>query len=195
MTGAFLAADLVNLAHRHWSRSALLDVLTTHEIRRREVTESGSMSLRDWTGRLRRVFDSGEADTRCTAINDVLDAAVSRVYVTTHNELRPHLHFVSDELDVVARVRAVTAGGLAMFLVEAGGERLGRCGRDGCGLVFVDTSRNGRRAYCSARCGNAVAVARHRGRVVPKAETESERQTRANPGWPSSPASDDCTRR
>lgn len=32
----------------------------------------------------------------------------------------------------------------------------------GCRSVFVDTSRNGRRRYCSARCGNYDAVARHR---------------------------------
>ncbi|WP_277209242.1 CGNR zinc finger domain-containing protein [Isoptericola croceus] len=28
--------------------------------------------------------------------------------------------------------------------------------------MFVDTSRTGRRAYCTARCGNFDAVARHR---------------------------------
>ncbi|WP_199838310.1 MULTISPECIES: CGNR zinc finger domain-containing protein [Streptomyces] len=30
------------------------------------------------------------------------------------------------------------------------------------GQPFVDTSRNGRRAYCSARCANTDAVRRHR---------------------------------
>ncbi|WP_370684747.1 CGNR zinc finger domain-containing protein [Corynebacterium glutamicum] len=34
----------------------------------------------------------------------------------------------------------------------------------GCTEVFVDTSRNGHRAYCSAKCGNYVAVQRHRSR-------------------------------
>lgn len=40
--------------------------------------------------------------------------------------------------------------------------RLGAYAGDGCQQVFVYTSRNGRRRYCSARCGNYDAVARHR---------------------------------
>ncbi|MGY4099847.1 CGNR zinc finger domain-containing protein [Nocardia sp. R16R-3T] len=35
--------------------------------------------------------------------------------------------------------------------------------RQGCGSVFVDTSRNGRRRFCSTRCSNRVHVAQHRG--------------------------------
>ncbi|WP_256987277.1 CGNR zinc finger domain-containing protein [Rhodococcoides fascians] len=58
----------------------------------------------------------------------------------------------------------MTAGGLALFTVEAGGLRLGECSAHRCNLVFVDTSRNGRRAYCSTRCANGDAVARHRRR-------------------------------
>ncbi|MDD7833841.1 CGNR zinc finger domain-containing protein [Paenarthrobacter sp. AB444] len=34
--------------------------------------------------------------------------------------------------------------------------------RQSCEVAFVDTSRNGRRSYCSARCGNYDAVRRHR---------------------------------
>ncbi|AXT86973.1 hypothetical protein C6I20_15860 [Aeromicrobium sp. A1-2] len=52
--------------------------------------------------------------------------------------------------------------GLELFSVEAEGQRLGVCGAPGCTTAFIDTSRNGRRAYCTARCGNAVAVRRHR---------------------------------
>lgn len=95
-------------------------------------------------------------------INELLEAGTSRAYLTTHDKLKPHLHFASDDDDVLARVKAVTAGGLAIFTVEAGGGRLGACGRQGCPKVFIDTSRNGRRAYCSAKCGNYVAVRRHR---------------------------------
>ncbi|MFD0622270.1 CGNR zinc finger domain-containing protein [Streptomyces sanglieri] len=50
-----------------------------------------------------------------------------------------------------------------MCSADAG--RLGRCARHTCDLAFVDTSRNGRRAYCSVRCANNGAVARHRERL------------------------------
>ncbi|GAA5119647.1 CGNR zinc finger domain-containing protein [Pseudonocardia adelaidensis] len=59
------------------------------------------------------------------------------------------------------RIKAYTAGGLAHPLCEDPG-RIGRCDR--CGTVFVDTSRNGRRRFCSARCANSTHVADHRKR-------------------------------
>jgi predicted RNA-binding Zn ribbon-like protein len=36
--------------------------------------------------------------------------------------------------------------------------------RAGCAVAFTDSSRNGRRKFCSVRCANQVNVARHRGR-------------------------------
>ncbi|MGC9538934.1 CGNR zinc finger domain-containing protein [Streptomyces sp. UG1] len=42
--------------------------------------------------------------------------------------------------------------------------RLGRCSAPGCRTVFVDVSRNGRRAYCSRLCATRVHVSAHRDR-------------------------------
>jgi len=63
------------------------------------------------------------------------------------------------------RVRALTASGLAHLIADGAGHRLGCCLRDGCGVVFVDVSRGGRRRFCSVRCANAVNVRRHRARA------------------------------
>ena len=52
----------------------------------------------------------------------------------------------------------------------AGAERLRRCSGDNCFLVFVDTSRPGRRRWCSMeRCGNRAKVRnfRHRSHESP----------------------------
>lgn len=163
MTGAFLAADLVNLAAAQgWSASAVERVLRSHEVRRPAVSRAGAQTLRVWTDRVRVVFESAGTGERCAAINALLADSAAGVYLTTHDGLRPHLHFTPDENDVIGRVMAVTAGGLAFFTVESEGGRLGVCARQDCPTVFVDTSRNGRRAYCSARCGNSDAVQRHR---------------------------------
>jgi predicted RNA-binding Zn ribbon-like protein len=44
-------------------------------------------------------------------------------------------------------------------------DRVGEC--PSCGWVFLDTSRNGRRRWCSmAMCGNAVKYARHQHRTT-----------------------------
>lgn len=162
MTGAVLAADLVTLASRGWGKEAAAEVLAEHQIRRWSLTAAAADDLYQWALRLRTPFIARDESERCEAINALLDAGTARAYLTTHDGLRPHLHFAADDDDVVARVKAVTAGGLAIFTVEAEGTRLGACRREGCPVVFVDTSRNGRRAYCSTTCGNYDAVRRHR---------------------------------
>lgn len=165
MTGALLAADLANIAATGaWDRGAAQSVLAAHEIRRSALDEAASNALQGWADRLRAVFATSQIDERCTLVNALLAEGAGAAYITTHDGLRPHLHFAPEENDVVARVRAVTAGGLAIFTVEAEGDRLGICRRYECVTVFVDTSRNGRRAYCSTRCGNSDAVGRHRDR-------------------------------
>jgi len=165
MTGAFLAADLVNLqGSEAWSIAEVESVLRDHSIRRAMVDKATSVALRRWLARLRMVFAAADEQGRCQAINALLVDGAASVYLTTHDGLRPHLHFTPEDDDLLGRVMAVTAGGLAIFTVEAEGRRLGTCARPGCGQVFVDTSRNGRRTYCTARCGNTDAVHRHRAR-------------------------------
>ena len=62
----------------------------------------------------------------------------------------------------MSRVKAVTAGGLALFIAWSGGLRIGTCARPACVRAFIDNSKAGRQRYCSVRCGNTDAVARHR---------------------------------
>ncbi len=163
MTGPALAAALVNLeGSGTWSRETLLETLHDHQIRRPELTEQSCDDMRVWARRLRTVFAAASVEDRCGAINGLLADGAGNAYVTTHDDLRPHLHFAAEDQDVLSRVKAVTAGGLAIFTVEAEGSRLGVCSRQTCITVYVDTSRNGRRGYCNARCGNADAVQRYR---------------------------------
>lgn len=162
MTGPLLAAELANLARQKWDLASAARILDGFGIRRASLTSASSEQLRQWSQRLFSAFDTADAWTRCSAVNGLLQDGTSRAYLTMHDQLRPHLHFAPDDDDVVARVMAVTAGGLAIFMVESEGGRLGVCAREGCRTAFVDTSRNGRRSYCSARCGNTDAVRRHR---------------------------------
>ncbi|MFE5595475.1 CGNR zinc finger domain-containing protein [Streptomyces sp. NPDC056549] len=62
-------------------------------------------------------------------------------------------------------------------MCSADPERLGRWARHTCGLAFVDTSRNSRRAYCSVRCANNDAVARHRERRQGNVRPSTTRKT------------------
>jgi len=88
-----------------------------------------------------------------------------RPRLVSHHGLAPHLHYAPLDAGLPARVRALTASGLAHLIADGDGHRLGCCLRDDCGVVFVDVSRGGRRRFCSVRCANAVNVRRHRARA------------------------------
>lgn len=163
MTGVRLSVDLVNLsAGGGWTGGRVEEVLREHEIRRIEISEDAIGDLAAWSMRLRGPFEARTVDDRCAAVNALLEEGTAGIYLTAHDGWRPHLHFTPETEALAARVKAVTAGGLAVFTTEAEGERLGVCARERCTRVFADTSRGGRQAYCSPRCANTDAVRRHR---------------------------------
>jgi hypothetical protein len=165
MLGVRLAEQLVNLrATGAWSRPALERVLHDALVRFTVLDDALDRDLSAWTSALRPVFAAADVAERMDRINTVLTAGVRSVQLVTHDDLPPHLHFADRESTVVDRVRAMTSGGLAVFATEAAGERMGVCARPDCDCVFADTSKNGRRAYCSASCGNRDAVERYRAR-------------------------------
>lgn len=170
MIGVRLSEDLVGLEWEGpWAAETVFAILSRSFV---TVTQAGELDvetlarLRAWTLRLRRVFGAGGPAERADRINDLLVEGVRVVRLATHDGLPPHLHFADAESELVQRVKALTAGGLAIFAVEAEAERMGVCARPGCERVYADTSKNGRRAYCTATCGNAHAVQRYRERRV-----------------------------
>lgn len=115
--------------------------------------------LRRWIARLDEVFSSPSVEM----LNALLAETTSQPYISTHDGRKPHLHYAREDAPMDERVKAYTAAGLAELFCEDP-NRIGRCARAGCGLVFIDTSRNGRRRFCSTRCSNRVHVADHRTR-------------------------------
>ena len=57
------------------------------------------------------------------------------------------------------------ATGLAVVLGGSRYDRLGVCTGPRCDRVYVDTSRNGTRRYCSTSCQNRVKTAAFRARL------------------------------
>ncbi|MFF0492710.1 CGNR zinc finger domain-containing protein [Nocardia sp. NPDC004068] len=117
--------------------------------------------LREWIRRLDEVF----AEPTVARLNGLLAETTTRPYISTHDGRAPHLHYAWEGDPMDERVKAYTAAGLATLFCEAPG-RIGRCSRAGCRMVFIDTSRNGRRRFCSTRCSTRVHVAEHRRRAV-----------------------------
>lgn len=156
--GAQLAAALVNAQ----GGQNLEAVLRDFSIREPGLDAATGQGLDAWAAELKPAFAARSVEERCASINALLDGAAGKVSLTTHDDSRPHLHLFPEGDDILSRVKAVTAGGLALFIAWSGGERIGTCARESCLKVFVDNSKAGRQRYCSARCGNTDAVARHR---------------------------------
>ena len=128
-----------------------------------ELTE-----LREWTARLRTVFDARTEAERASIVDALLIASDCRPRLVSHDGLPFHLRYapVAGD-DLVAGTKAFTAVALAYLIAEGCGQRLGCCQRTDCATAFVDTSRNGTRRFCSVRCANQVNVANHRARRRP----------------------------
>ncbi|REE96967.1 CGNR zinc finger domain-containing protein [Thermomonospora umbrina] len=161
---AQIAADLVNAGPDAAPRT-LTELLVTHDYRPLMTVEPAEAErLAAWAGRLRPVFLNDDLRFRVDTVNALLASAASLPYISRHDGRPPHLHFAHEGSPLVQRLRAYTAAGLAHALCEDA-ERIGVCGREGCDTVYIDTSRNGRRRFCSTRCANRVHVADHRGRL------------------------------
>lgn len=126
------------------------------------LTDDHASDLLGWLARVGQVYGEPDQTAQIEIVNDLLRQASGVPCISTHDDRPPHLHYYDEDQDLVDQLRAQTAFGLAHVICDAGGDRLGRCARTDCGIVYVDTSRNGRRRFCSNTCANRVRVATHR---------------------------------
>jgi predicted RNA-binding Zn ribbon-like protein len=150
--------------------AALAAVLTGYNVHEPTVSWRQVRALEPWAGYLRTVFEAGGEAERAQRADALLIAADCRPRLVRHTEDLPfHLHYAPVRAGLAARVRALTAGGLAHVIDDGSGFRLRVCQRAECATAFLDVSRNGRRRFCSLRCANQVNVANHRRRRRPAA--------------------------
>jgi predicted RNA-binding Zn ribbon-like protein len=161
--GAHVAAWLVN--HPDCDAAALAAELLRREVHDPRPTPADADALRPWAARLRTVFEAAAVADKAGLTDALLVAADCRPRLVSHEDGKPfHFHYAPAETGLAARVRALTAAGLGHVIDGGAGDRLRACERPGCGVAFIDTSRNGRRRFCSVRCANQVNVAAHRRR-------------------------------
>jgi predicted RNA-binding Zn ribbon-like protein len=130
-------------------------------------TEHDVAQLRTLRARLRPVFEdaaSGHERDAVATINALLADAVIRPQITGHDGQDWHLHIYDGAKDAWQGYLAAAVMGLAVLLTEAGIDRFGVCQASPCRNVFVDTSTNKSRRYCSDRCATRANVAAYRAR-------------------------------
>ena len=111
-----------------------------------------------------RVLLTADRDAAVDIVNDILVRYRALPQLVRHDELDYHLHAIDRSAPLADRVAVETA--MAMIDVIRSDElsRLSVCADDTCDGLVVDLSRNRSRRYCSAACGNRIAVAAYRAR-------------------------------
>lgn len=131
------------------------------------VPPEDAEELRGMAAELRTVFEAvgrDDVDTAARQINKLLAWTGARPWLDSHDEEGWHLHFHGSDDTLAIGWAAGCATGLAIVLGTEDRGRLGVCTAPHCDRVYVDTSRNGTRRFCSTTCQNRVKTAAFRSR-------------------------------
>jgi hypothetical protein len=131
------------------------------------VPPEDAAELAGFAPELRAVFTAvadGDVDAAAQQVNRLLARTGAHPQLDNHDGQGWHLHFhgARDGLAVGWAAGCVT--GLAVVLGTDDRGRLGVCTAPHCDRVYVDTSRNGSRRFCSTACQNRVKTAAFRSR-------------------------------
>jgi predicted RNA-binding Zn ribbon-like protein len=130
------------------------------------------------------VFDAvaaGRTDAAARLVNEMLARTGARPRLDRHDGEPWHLHFHGAEDSLVTSWAAGCATGLAVVLGSDQQGRLGVCAAPRCDRVFVDTSRNATRRFCSTACQNRVKAAAFRAARQPSQPNKSTASRTARP--------------
>ncbi|RBY78267.1 CGNR zinc finger domain-containing protein [Geodermatophilus sp. TF02-6] len=112
---------------------------------------------------VRAVAVAGSQAEVIDRLNALLALASPQPYATDHDgEL--HLHHARPDAPALEQLTTTVAMGLSQVVVQHGWQRIGVCSAEGCEDVYVDTSRNASRRYCSNTCASRSTVAAYRAR-------------------------------
>ena len=170
---AELAVRLVNtasLGHEGGDSLATLDGLRTLVADREHlshgVTRGDLETLRQVREEFRAFFVScslGKGAEAAARLNELLIQYPVHPQLSGHDGQSWHVHY-TESGSMSDKYAAGAAMGLAVRLAELGLDRFGVCQAAPCPGVFIDTSANRTRRYCSDRCTNRANVTAFRAR-------------------------------
>ena len=111
-----------------------------------------------------RALLTADRDAAAEQVNEILTRYEAVPLLVRHDAFDYHLHAIARSAPLADRIAVETA--MAMIDVIRSDElsRLSVCADDTCDGLVLDLSRNRSRRYCSAACGNRIAVAAYRAR-------------------------------
>ncbi|PPK68546.1 CGNR zinc finger domain-containing protein [Actinokineospora auranticolor] len=134
------------------------------------VTAAAADRLRRAATTLRGVF-AAVADDRlseaATLVNDELvDHQVRPVLLRHDDDPTWHVHQLGTVGGLAGQWAGTCAAALSVVIGGPSADRLGVCTAPRCDRVYVDTSHNGSRRFCSTACQNRVKTAAYRARAT-----------------------------
>jgi predicted RNA-binding Zn ribbon-like protein len=127
------------------------------------ISDADLADLAELAAGVRAVVASRTDDEVVERLNELLDCSSPEPRATNHDGVL-HLHFSGDDASIVDQLSATVAMGVTQVVVRYGRQRLGICAAEDCADVFVDTSRNRSRRYCSDTCASRTTVSAYRAR-------------------------------
>jgi predicted RNA-binding Zn ribbon-like protein len=121
--------------------------------------------VRALRGRLRRFWTVRDRDEAAALVNEILDEADARPYLSRHDEWDWHLHVTRPDAPLANRIAAEAAMAVLDLIRADALGRLRICAADDCEDVLIDLSKNSSKRYCdTGNCGNRTNVAAYRAR-------------------------------
>jgi predicted RNA-binding Zn ribbon-like protein len=131
------------------------------------VSERDLPALRRFQRDARLAFEAAARDDETDVVrqlNDLLNRHPITPQIAGHDAQSWHLHVSNSSSTVSELLIAEALLGLVILACDLSPLRLGVCQAAGCEQVFVDTSPNQSRRYCSDRCSSRANVAAYRAR-------------------------------
>lgn len=148
----------------------LIDALAKEISDGQRFEESELEDLAGVARELRVVFEAiaaSDVDAAAEQVNAILKETRPRPHLSRHDGEPWHVHFHGETGGAAADRGGPSATGLAVVLGSELYDRLGVCTAPHCDRVYVDSSRNGTRRFCSTACQNRVKTAAFRARSQP----------------------------
>jgi predicted RNA-binding Zn ribbon-like protein len=139
-----------------------------------QCTDRDCMLLRKFQRELRPVFEAsaaGDAQGVVDTMNELMVRHPITPQISAHDPAHLHIHAASKTQSVAELLVGESLLGLANLVCDLGPTRLGLCAAAPCSNVYVDTSPNHSRRYCSDRCSSRANVAAYRARQKATAAT------------------------
>jgi predicted RNA-binding Zn ribbon-like protein len=147
--------------------AALEEHLADRSWLHRSLVPADVPALKAFQVELRPVFEASDVDDVplvVSQLNDLLASHPVTPMISDHDPDHLHMHVTNRASSVAELLIGEALMGLANLVCDLGATRLGICSEARCDNVFVDTSPNQSRRYCSDRCSSRANVAAFRAR-------------------------------